>query len=193
MCTPAGRAAFSHPMVNGNIRKILNEWATFLQSADSLYVLDPERPDGCLSPSALAAMPEFANEYDCDPSHRYHGFRSWDDFFSRRLRPNVRPVAFPDDDSVVVSACEATPYCLASNVQAHDSFWIKKAKYSVAHMLGGDELAKHFYGGTIYQAYLDALSYHRWHSPVAGRVVKAFVVSKSRGDIYLARIDVLTL
>lgn len=29
-------------------------------------------------------------------------------------------------------------------------------------------LAKHFEGGTVYQAYLSALSYHRWHSPVDG-------------------------
>ena len=35
--------------------------------------------------------------------------------------------------------------------------------------------AGQFAGGTIYQAFLSALSYHRWHSPVDGRVVKASV------------------
>jgi phosphatidylserine decarboxylase len=30
-------------------------------------------------------------------------------------------------------------------------------------------------GGTVYQAFLSALSYHRWHSPVDGRIVKAYV------------------
>ncbi len=29
-----------------------------------------------------------------------------------------------------------------------------------------------FEGGTVYQAFLSALSYHRWHSPVSGRIVK---------------------
>jgi phosphatidylserine decarboxylase len=33
-----------------------------------------------------------------------------------------------------------------------------------------------FVGGTIWQAFLSATSYHRWHSPVAGTVVRAFNV-----------------
>jgi phosphatidylserine decarboxylase len=31
-------------------------------------------------------------------------------------------------------------------------------------------------GGTIYQAFLSALSYHRWHAPVSGRVVKTRLI-----------------
>lgn len=42
-------------------------------------------------------------------------------------------------------------------------------------MLGHDPLSKEFAGGTIYQAFLSALSYHRWHSPVSGKVRRAFV------------------
>ena len=179
MCTTAGRAIFSHSTVNHHIRNILCQWATFLQSPESLYALDPNRPDGCLSPAALAAMPNFAEEYICDASFPYYGFQSWDDFFTRRFRPGVRPVALKHDSSVIVSACEATPYRIATDVQAHDRFWIKKAQYSVAHMLGNDDLAPQFYGGSIYQAYLDALSYHRWNSPVAGVVVKAYVIPGS--------------
>lgn len=43
-------------------------------------------------------------------------------------------------------------------------------------MLNHDPLAREFSGGTIYQAFLSALSYHRWHSPVSGTVKRAFVV-----------------
>lgn len=43
-------------------------------------------------------------------------------------------------------------------------------------MLAFDPLAEHFIGGTIYQAFLSALSYHRWHSPVSGTIKKAYVV-----------------
>lgn len=32
-----------------------------------------------------------------------------------------------------------------------------------------------FVSGTVYQAFLSALNYHRWHSPVAGTVMRAFV------------------
>jgi phosphatidylserine decarboxylase len=36
-------------------------------------------------------------------------------------------------------------------------------------------LHEQFIGGTIYQAFLSALSYHRWHAPVSGTVKKAYV------------------
>lgn len=42
-------------------------------------------------------------------------------------------------------------------------------------MLAHDELSENFAGGTVYQAFLSALSYHRWHSPVSGKIVKAYV------------------
>lgn len=41
--------------------------------------------------------------------------------------------------------------------------------------------ALRFEGGTIYQGFLEALSYHRWHAPVAGTVEK---VRKIRGTCF---------
>lgn len=42
-------------------------------------------------------------------------------------------------------------------------------------MLAHDPLSTQFAGGTVYQAFLSALSYHRWHSPISGTVKRAFV------------------
>ena len=39
-------------------------------------------------------------------------------------------------------------------------------------MLNKSDLAKKFYGGTVYQGFLSATSYHRWHSPVSGTIYK---------------------
>lgn len=39
-------------------------------------------------------------------------------------------------------------------------------------MLAHDDLASLFVGGTIYQAFLSALSYHRWHCPVSSTIEK---------------------
>jgi phosphatidylserine decarboxylase len=41
-------------------------------------------------------------------------------------------------------------------------------------MLADDESVDQFVGGTVYQAFLSATNYHRWHSPVAGTIVRAF-------------------
>jgi phosphatidylserine decarboxylase len=66
-------------------------------------------------------------------------------------------------------------YNVSRDVKLRDKFWIKGQPYSIIDMLANDPLARQFAGCTIYQAFLSALSYHRWHSPVSGTVKRAFV------------------
>jgi phosphatidylserine decarboxylase len=174
MGTHAGFAAFLNDRVNQQFKKMLNEWGVFLKSADSATVLN-DTDSGWLGPKALARMPDFVADFECDPAKPHYGFTSWDDYFTRRFRPGARPVAALGDPDVIVNACESAPYRLRRGVRGHDTFWIKGQPYSVAHMLADDPWAEAFVGGTVYQAYLSALSYHRWHSPVDGRIVKAYV------------------
>jgi phosphatidylserine decarboxylase len=174
MGTRAGFAAFLNDRVNNQFKKLLNEWGVFLKSADSAAVLNATS-SGWLGPGALAKMPHFAEDFVCDPARPHYGFRSWDDFFTRQFRAGVRPVASPADPDVVVNACESAPYRVSRNVRRHDQFWIKGQPYSVAHMLANDPWTELFTGGSIYQAFLSAFSYHRWHSPVDGQIVKAYV------------------
>lgn len=175
MGTSGGFTAFLNERVNRQFRAMLDEWARFLGSADSRAVLNTDPKTGWFGAAAKAKMPNFDEEFQCDPAAPYHGFSSWDDFFTRQFRPGVRPVASPHDDNVIVNACESAPYRIAKNVQGRERFWIKAQPYSLLHMLADDSLAPQFVGGTVYQAFLSALSYHRWHSPVSGRVVKAYV------------------
>jgi len=175
MGTAAGMAAFLNERVNRQLKKVLNAWGRFLSSPDSTYVLSEHPRKGWFGADARAAMPEFEREFLCAPQQPHWGFRSWDDFFTREFRPGVRPVAQPGDDTVIVNACESAPYRIARHVNYRDRFWIKSQPYSIAHMLANDELAPLFAGGTVYQAYLSPLSYHRWHSPVSGTVTKTYV------------------
>jgi phosphatidylserine decarboxylase len=174
MGTHAGFAAFLNDRINRQFKKMLNEWARYLKSADSVSVLN-DTDSGWFGPKALATMPNFAADFECDPAEPHYGFTSWDDFFTRKFRPGARPVAAPDNPNVIVNACESAPYRLRRGVRRRDTFWIKGQPYSVAHMLADDPWAEAFVGGTVYQAFLSALSYHRWHSPVDGRIVKAYV------------------
>ena len=43
-------------------------------------------------------------------------------------------------------------------------------------MLAGDPAAGDFVGGVVYQAFLSAFNYHRWHSPVSGTILAARTV-----------------
>ncbi len=175
MATTSGFAAFLDDRVNRHLKDVLDEWARFLSSRDSRYVLSDDPVKGWFGADARKMMPDFDRQFQCDPGAPYHGFQSWDDFFTREFREGVRPVAAPDDDAVIANACESAPYRIARNVHRRERFWIKAQPYSLEHMLAHDALTERFVGGTVYQAFLSALSYHRWHSPVRGKVVKAYV------------------
>jgi phosphatidylserine decarboxylase len=172
MATSAGFAVYRDPRINAMLKKILGVWCDFLSSSGSLYVLN-DSPRGWKSEAAQRAVG--MDQFEHEPDDEHWGFASWNDFFTRRFKDDVRPVDSPDDDKVIVSACESTPYSIKTDVQFRDRFWIKSQPYSLADMLAGDESAGQFVGGTVYQAFLSATNYHRWHSPVAGTVVRAFV------------------
>lgn len=179
MGTSSGTTVFLNEKVNRQLKKILNQWAVFLGSPDSRYVLNDEPERGWFGRDAKVAMPTFVEDFICDPALPHYGFSSWDDFFTRQFREGRRPVASPDDDAVIANVCESAPYRLAKGVKLADRFWIKAQPYSLQHMLAMDPLAGQFDGGTVYQAFLSALSYHRWHSPVNGRIVKIHLVDGS--------------
>ncbi|MGL3605376.1 phophatidylserine decarboxylase associated domain-containing protein [Rhizobium sp. G187] len=206
MATEFGYTFFSDTMVNERFRAILIYWSRFLTSAASTYVLTetPRKVSpttialpwlGAQAQSEMVAVAQqalgdgpnptpasFAQIFNCDPSQPSYGFGSWDEFFTRTFKAGVRPISAPSDDSVIVNACESAPLQVVTNAQAHDQFWLKGQPYSLADMMANDPFAPQFTGGTVYQAFLSALSFHRWHSPVSGTLVRSFVAP---GSYYL--------
>ena len=179
MATTAGFAAFLNDKVNSLFKNILNYWGLFLSSPDSCYVLTTDPRHGWFGEDAMEAMPHFARDFKCNPEAPHYGYKSWDDFFTREFRHGIRPVESPDDDSIVANACESAPFKIAKAVQERDLFWIKRQRYSLDFILNMSDLALQFHGGTVYQAFLSATSYHRWHSPVSGTIYKTELVDGS--------------
>ncbi|KAI1382912.1 Phophatidylserine decarboxylase-domain-containing protein [Hypoxylon trugodes] len=187
MATPSGYAFFLDKEVNVQLRNVLNYWRdNVLKTSKSLYVVT-KNEKGWLSDEATVCVVDdagahgspFHDIFKCDLSDEDHwGFKSWDDFFVREFKDiNVlRPVGRKDDLRWVVNSCESKPFSLQMNVKEYDTFWLKGQPYSVAEMMGHHENAADFVDGTVYQAFLSATSYHRWNSPVKGRVVHAEVI-----------------
>ena len=186
MSTPAGQTVFLSPKVNAQLKKVLDTWALYLSSPASASVLN-ESQTGWLGPPALAAIRvststrrtphwTFESTFVCNPLLPHFGFLSWDDFFTRRFRPGVRPISAPLDNNVIVNPCECAPYRIYRNIRRTDRFWVKAQPYSLDHILAHDKQGERFLSGTIYQAFLDAVNYHRWHAPVAGVVKSARII-----------------
>lgn len=179
MGTKAGFAVFLRDDVNACFSAILNYWGNYLQTPASVStVTTAEVPEGWLSTAAQnddesPGLHNFLKTYIVpDPNDVHYGFFSWDDFFTRKFQPGLRPVACPENSKVIASAAESTPFYIQENVQLQDSFWAKDQHYALDYLLGDSEMAKHFVGGTVYQAFLSADSYHNWHAPVSGKFLK---------------------
>jgi len=171
MGTPSGFAAYRNPKINAMFKKLLCVWAGFLNSKESLYVLEDSK-NGWMCKEAQEQL--HMEDYKYNPDAPHWGFSSWNDFFTREVKPGARPIADKHNNKVVVAACDSTVYRVAHNAQAQSEFWIKAQPYSLADMLN-NEYVDQFVGGDVWQAFLSPFNYHRWHSPVTGTIRKAYV------------------
>ncbi|KAF9532545.1 phosphatidylserine decarboxylase-domain-containing protein [Crepidotus variabilis] len=174
-----GCNAFVDNRVHKQFCKIQSVWRNFYKTPASADQLTVEN-GGWLSPNVIKIFEtyvgNFMEAFECDPDEPHWGFDSWDHFFTRAFRPPMRPLEFPDNPSIINSACESTVFRIAPNIQETDMFKLKQQNYSLKGMLDNDPLAPRFAGGTVYQAFLSTTDYQRWHSPVSGRIIKTRVV-----------------
>jgi phosphatidylserine decarboxylase len=94
------------------------------------------------------------------------GFRSFDAFFTRALRPSARPVS-TEPNCLVVPADGVV--LDAGVLQAGASLRIKRRRYSLREILSDEDAGK-YAGGRFAVIYLAPGDYHRVHAPVSGRV-----------------------
>ncbi|KAH6869458.1 phosphatidylserine decarboxylase [Coprinopsis sp. MPI-PUGE-AT-0042] len=179
--TSAAYDLFRKPAFNTALKELLDSWGEFLKSDAGGSSLNEEE-GGWFSPLAIKMLEEgrgdFRTTYVCpDPDAPNRGFRSWDAFFVREIRPEARPIHFGEDKSILHNACESTVYNIQYNVRKHDRFWLKAQSYSLYDMLNRDDtVVDKFVGGTVYQAFLSPQDYHRWHAPIDGTIVKTVLV-----------------
>jgi len=95
-------------------------------------------------------------------------FDCMDSFFTRTLREGARSIS--EDPSHIIACADGKllapgPISQGALIQA------KGHEYSVAELIGDDELAAKLEGGFAYTIYLSPRDYHRVHTPVGGKVV----------------------
>jgi phosphatidylserine decarboxylase len=115
----------------------------------------------------------FAKAYGVNASESEQeitSYRTFAEFFTRRLKPGLRPIA--PGDQLPVSPVDGTlgefgPIANGTLVQA------KGKLYTVAELVGGPEAeadAAKFEGGTFVTIYLAPYNYHRIHTPLGGQI-----------------------
>ena len=129
-------------------------------------------------------------QFQSDPLFRlntgdYEASSNWNTFnrfFSRYLAsPSKRPIASPNDDTVVVSPADSVPQGVwdiddKGNIQVDGGLKVKNLRYfNIGDLLGPNtkQYASDFYGGRLTHTFLNVYDYHRYHFPVAGRILQA--------------------
>ncbi|KAK3812731.1 MAG: phosphatidylserine decarboxylase-domain-containing protein [Linnemannia elongata] len=96
-----------------------------------------------------------------------HNFKNFNEFFYRKLKADARVLASPGDDRVAVSVADCRMTCWQTITDA-TKFWIKGRQFSVGRLVGDNELAKKYEGGSLAIFRLAPQDYHRYHIPVKG-------------------------
>ncbi len=133
-------------------------------------------------------QPELGMDWYEDPSN----WKSFNDFFCRHLKsPDKRPIASPEDDSVVASPADCVPQGVwdideESYIVTDDSngVTLKSREFnSIRNLIGPESpYCDAFAGGKFYHAFLDVFDYHRYHFPVGGIIRELRVIP---GDVAL--------
>jgi phosphatidylserine decarboxylase len=99
-------------------------------------------------------------------------YATFNDFFTRALRPGARPLAEADLICPVDGAISQF-----GRTEGDQIFQAKGHYYSTMALVGGDrELAARFEGGSFATIYLSPRDYHRIHMPADGRLVRMIYV-----------------
>ncbi len=128
-----------------------------------------------------AAIRRFVARYGVDMSEaadpRIESYASFNDFFTRALKPGARPLAAADYLCPVDGAISQF-----GAIERDQIFQAKSHAYSTRALLAGDAaLAAEFENGQFATIYLSPKDYHRIHMPCAGRLQRMVYVP---GDLF---------
>ncbi|MCH8149510.1 MAG: phosphatidylserine decarboxylase [Planctomycetes bacterium] len=125
------------------------------------------------------------------PEEDYKAYRTFNQFFARHVKPGMRPVACPHDDSVLVSPADCTfvgSWQISENSQITVDqeppaiVMSKGIQWSIHELLRDSAYADRFKGGIFTHSFLNTYDYHRWHTPVQGKILEARII---QGQAYL--------
>lgn len=85
-------------------------------------------------------------------------YGSFNDFFSRRIRPELRPI--PEDRDLFISPCDSRLTALP--IGSDSRFTLKGTEYTLSSLLRNEELAEKFSGGWCLIFRLCVDDYHRY-------------------------------
>ncbi|KAI8370475.1 phosphatidylserine decarboxylase-domain-containing protein [Radiomyces spectabilis] len=131
------------------------------------------------APSSVREIPAFIKFHNISMDEVLEplgNFKSFNDFFYRKLKPGSRPCDSPNDPSVAVSPADCRMLAFQT-VNDATRLWIKGIEFSLAKLLDDPIGSRNFECGSLAIFRLAPQDYHRFHAPVDGTITDIKVVS----------------
>lgn len=182
---PGSRPEKATPLSEWIIR-YADQWGDYLDTTES-----------ALHVKTFKCDPKFNwDEYMPPPSSHagdedWRAYRTFNQFFARHVRPGMRPIAGLTDPGIIVSPTDSAPVGCWQINQKSETFVTQEKDglvrskgivWSIHELLADSAYADRFKGGIFTHSSLTTYDYHRWHTPVQGRVLEAKVI---KGQAYL--------
>ena len=129
------------------------------------------------SPNSVRRILPFIDCYELDSDDfllNVSEFKSFDDFFSRKLKPSKRPI---DSSKQTVVFPADGRHLAINNVSMDQPLWAKGQKLKVEQLLGGYETAERYENGSVLVSRLCPIDYHRFHFPCDGKASSSFPIN----------------
>lgn len=130
-----------------------------------IYKITRVTRPGFKNPFIRVFMQRFGISLQEAEREQAEAYESFNDFFTRALKPGARPLH--ENLQVLLSPVDGAVSQLGS-IDGERIFQAKGHHYTAAELLGGDDLAQPFHGGSFCTIYLAPNNYHRLHMPLAG-------------------------
>ena len=121
-------------------------------------------------PSSKRRIGPFIEQYGIDMDecrNASDSFETFNDFFYRELNDAARPIA--SDENAVCFPADGRHLAIP-DLSRVERVYVKGQGFELDRFLGDEDLAERFSGGNMVISRLCPVDYHRFHSPVAGRL-----------------------
>ena len=99
------------------------------------------------------------------------GWLNFNQFFARQVRPGARPVDALSDDTIIVSSADSR-FCGTFPIHADATVTAKGFDWNINELLDGSKYANEFKNGVYGHSFLAPTNYHRFHTPVRGKLLE---------------------
>ncbi|OWZ75979.1 phosphatidylserine decarboxylase [Cryptococcus neoformans Bt85] len=126
------------------------------------------------SPASAVDIPGFIAFHNLDINEildPLDSFKTFNEFFYRKLKPDARPIEDPGNDDRLVS-CADCRLMAFETVNEATQLWIKGREFTIGRLLGPNykDVIDRYEDGALAIFRLAPQDYHRFHSPVKGKI-----------------------